>query len=180
MITRRGRCVKSKKKIQSHCCLGSSYGFVTGNSPLPPLQVHALKGTIRIYDMETASPPPSRRRTRSFRAVQTVLGVAILLATLLTALLSRGLAGGNLYHRLSVILTPRTNEEGQAPFAQQAPAQLRIGIVAGHSGNDSGAVCVDGNGNVTLTEADVNLRIAAMVQEQLIQEGYRVDLLREY
>jgi N-acetylmuramoyl-L-alanine amidase len=113
--------------------------------------------------------------------VQTVFGVAILLATLFTALPSRGLVGGNFYDRLSVILTPRTNEAEQAPFAPQAPAaQIRIGIVAGHSGNDSGAVCMDGNGNVTLTEADVNLKIAAMVQEQLIQEGYQVDLLREY
>ena len=129
--------------------------------------------------MENASQTP-RRRTRSFRAVQTVLGVAILMATLFTALPSRGLVGGNFYDRLSVILTPRTNEAEQAPFAQQAPAQLRIGIVAGHSGNDSGAVCLDGNGNVTLTEADVNLKIAAMVQDQLIQQGYEVDLLREY
>ena len=131
--------------------------------------------------METASQHPPRRPRRSFRAVQTVLGVAILLATLFTALPSRGLVGGNFYDRLSVILTPRSNEEGQQmPFAQPAPAQLRLGIVAGHSGNDSGAVCLDGNGNVTLTEADVNLKIAAMVQEQLIQEGYQVDLLREY
>ena len=128
--------------------------------------------------METASQRPPRRRARSFRAIQTVLGVAILLATLFTALPSRGLVGGNFYDRLSVILTPRTNEGEQAPFAPQA--QLRLGIVAGHSGNDSGAVCLDGNGNVTLTEADVNLKIAAMVQEQLIQQGYQVDLLREY
>jgi N-acetylmuramoyl-L-alanine amidase len=116
--------------------------------------------------------------------VQTVLGVAILLATLFTALPSRGLVGGNFYDRLSIILTPRTNEEEQVPFAPQAQSQaqarIRVGIVAGHSGNDSGAVCMDGNGNVTLTEADVNLKIAAMVQEQLIQEGYQVDLLREY
>jgi N-acetylmuramoyl-L-alanine amidase len=114
--------------------------------------------------------------------VQTVLGVAILLATLFTALPSRGLVAGNFYDRLSIILTPRTNQEEQAPFAPQpqAQAQIRVGIVAGHSGNDSGAVCVDGNGNVTLTEVDVNLKIAAMVQEQLNQEGYQVDLLREY
>ncbi|HET6596135.1 MAG TPA: N-acetylmuramoyl-L-alanine amidase [Anaerolineales bacterium] len=131
--------------------------------------------------METASQRPPRRRTHSFRAVQTVLGVAILLATLFTALPSRGLVGGNFYDRLSVILTPRTNEEvPPASVPQAQTAQIRIGIVAGHSGNDSGAVCMDGNGNVTLTEADVNLKIAAMVQEQLIQEGYQVDLLREY
>ncbi len=125
--------------------------------------------------METASPHPPRR-SRSFRAVQTVLGVAILLATLFTALPSRGLVGGDFYNRLSVILTPNTNVS--QPLVSQP--QLRVGIVAGHSGNDSGAVCYDGNGNVTLTEADVNLKIAAIVQEQLTQKGYQVDLLREF
>ena len=125
--------------------------------------------------METAPPRP-RQRSRSFRAVQTVLGVAILLATLFTALPSRGLVAGDFYNRLSVILTPNTNVS--QPLVSQP--QLRIGIVAGHSGNDSGAVCLDGNGNVTLTEADVNLKIAAMVQEQLTQKGYQVDLLREF
>jgi N-acetylmuramoyl-L-alanine amidase len=126
--------------------------------------------------METASPRPPRR-SRSFRAVQTVLGVAILLATLFTALPSRGLVAGDFYNRLSVILTPNANEA--QPLVASQP-QLRVGIVAGHSGNDSGAVCYDGNGNVTLTEADVNLKIAAMVQEQLTQKGYQVDLLREF
>ncbi|HLO18837.1 MAG TPA: N-acetylmuramoyl-L-alanine amidase [Anaerolineales bacterium] len=125
--------------------------------------------------METASPRP-RHRTRRFRAVQSVLGVAILLATLFTALPSRGLVGGNFYDRLSMILTPHSSE-AQSLISQP---QLRIGIVAGHSGNDSGAVCLDGNGNVTLTEADVNLKIAALVQEQLTQRGYQVDLLREF
>jgi N-acetylmuramoyl-L-alanine amidase len=126
--------------------------------------------------METASPRP-RRRSRSFRAVQTVLGVAILLATLFTALPSRGLVAGDFYNRLSVILTPNANVS--QPLVASQP-QLRIGIVAGHAGNDSGAVCMDGNGNVTLTEADVNLKIAATVQEQLTQKGYQVDLLREF
>ncbi len=125
--------------------------------------------------METAPPRP-RQRTRPFRGVQTVLAVAILLATLFTALPSRGLVAGNFYERLSMVLTPRSNE-GVSLVSQP---QLRIGIVAGHSGNDSGAVCLDGNGNVTLTEADVNLKIAALVQEQLTQKGYQVDLLREY
>jgi N-acetylmuramoyl-L-alanine amidase len=83
---------------------------------------------------------------------------------------------GNFYERLSVILTPRAEES----VALISPPQLRIGIVAGHSGNDSGAVCLDGNGNVTLTEADVNLEIAALVKDQLTQRGYQVDLLREF
>jgi N-acetylmuramoyl-L-alanine amidase len=108
--------------------------------------------------------------------VQATIGIAILVATLFTALPSRGLVSGDFYQRLSLVLTPRPGEN--MPVVSQP--QERIGIVAGHSGNDSGAVCVDGNGNVTLTEADVNLEIAALVQQRLTQAGYQVDLLREF
>src|SRR5687768_11105065 len=117
-----------------------------------------------------SSPAP---RTRPLRALQSTLGIAILLATLFTALPSRGLVMGGFYERLSLVLTPQAPA---APLSSQP--QLRIGIVAGHSGNDSGAVCIDGNGDVTLTEADVNLEIAALVQQQLTEIGYQVDLLR--
>jgi N-acetylmuramoyl-L-alanine amidase len=108
--------------------------------------------------------------------VQATIAIAILMATLFTALPSRGLVSGDFYDRLSMVLTPRPGENVPLP----AQPQERIGIVAGHSGNDSGAVCVDGNGIVTLTEADVNLEIAALVQQQLSQAGYQVDLLREF
>ena len=128
-------------------------------------------------ESSTTPTPEPRKRPRPWRAAQSIIGVAILLATLFTALPSRGLANGNFYERLSIILTPRAPLEG-APLAAQP--QLRIGIVAGHSGNDSGAVCYDGNQNVTLTEADVNLEIAAIVQQQLTQKGFQVDLLREF
>jgi N-acetylmuramoyl-L-alanine amidase len=110
------------------------------------------------------------------RAIQSTIGIAVLLATLFTALPSRGLVSGDFYSHLSLILTPRP--VNGAPLAAQP--QLRVGIVAGHAGNDSGAVCVDGNGDVTLTEADVNLKIAAIVQQKLIEKGFQVDLLREF
>ena len=118
----------------------------------------------------TPSPRP-----RPVHALQTTIGVAILLATLFTALPSQGLANGDFYERLSLLLTPRAPEA-----VSTAQPHLRIGIVAGHSGNDSGAVCVDGNGNTTLTEAEVNLKIAALVQQQLRGTGYEVDLLNEF
>ena len=123
-----------------------------------------------------STPSRPARRSRPFRAVQATIAIAILLATLFTALPSRGLVSGDFYDRMSLVLTPRPGEN--VPLASQP--QERIGIVAGHSGNDSGAVCVDGNGNVTLTEADINLEIAALVQQRLTQAGYQVDLLREF
>ena len=125
----------------------------------------------------TSKPAPTpRRRARPFRAAQTIIGIALLLATLFTAFPSQGLANGNFYDRLSIILTPRSAEGAQLV----APQHLRFVIVAGHYVNDSGAVCYDGNGNVTLTEADVNLEIAAIVQQQLTQHGFQVDLLAEF
>ena len=49
-----------------------------------------------------------------------------------------------------------------------------IGIVSGHWGSDSGAVCANG-----LTEQQVNYAIATRVQQRLQQQGYTVDLLQE-
>jgi N-acetylmuramoyl-L-alanine amidase len=57
----------------------------------------------------------------------------------------------------------------------QGAGRPRIGIVAGHSGFDSGAVCPDG-----LTEVSINLNVAQAVVAQLEAEGLRVDLLEEY
>jgi len=128
--------------------------------------------------MESTSnkPPVKKPHRSSLRVLQSTIGIAVLLATLFTALPSRGLVSGDFYNRLSLVLTPRP-VDGLQPVVQP---QLRIGIVAGHAGNDSGAVCVDGNGNVTLTEADVNLEIAAIVQQKLNEKGFQVDLLREF
>jgi N-acetylmuramoyl-L-alanine amidase len=50
-----------------------------------------------------------------------------------------------------------------------------IGIVAGHSGNDSGAVCADG-----LTEVSINQQVAAYVQKYLTEKGIEVEVLQEF
>ena len=54
----------------------------------------------------------------------------------------------------------------------------RIGIVAGHYGNDSGAVCPSELGGVR--EVDINLEVATRVQANLNALGYQVDLLNEF
>jgi N-acetylmuramoyl-L-alanine amidase len=127
-------------------------------------------------EMEPLIPAPPRRRARSVHAVERTLLTAVLLATLFTAFSPTSLSFGSLSERLSIILTPQTINNPDVP-AQPA---LRIGIVAGHSGNDSGAVCVDSDGQVTLTEAEVNLKIATLVEEKLTAQGFQVDLLNEF
>jgi N-acetylmuramoyl-L-alanine amidase len=61
------------------------------------------------------------------------------------------------------------------PTSSPTPYIPRIGIVSGHHGNDSGAVCKDG-----LTEAQVNYDIADRVAFELRQRGYRLDVLDEF
>jgi N-acetylmuramoyl-L-alanine amidase len=142
---------------------------------------------VILYEMEqplpspTPAPPPGnralRRKKRGVNAVGTTLGVAVLLAVLFTAWMPDSIFAANLSEKLSLILTPQPANVNALNTPQP---QLRIGIVAGHSGNDSGAVCRDATGQVTLTEADVNMKIASMVQKQLVDRGLQVDLLNEF
>lgn len=122
------------------------------------------------------APRSSPASPRSPNFLWTTLGVALLLATLFTAWTPDSLFAANLSDKLSLLLTPQT----PASFNNTPQPQLRIGIVAGHSGNDSGAVCRDSTGQVTLTEAEVNLKIASLVQKRLTDLGMQVDLLNEF
>jgi len=66
-------------------------------------------------------------------------------------------------------------EFGLAAQPAGRPRQPHIGIVAGHWGFDSGAVCDDG-----LTEQAVNLDAARRVKALLEARRYRVDLMQEF
>ena len=61
------------------------------------------------------------------------------------------------------------------PLVEVPTVVPHVGIVAGHWGSDTGAVCPDG-----LTEVEINLDVARRVV-RLLQEtrGYQVDLLEE-
>ena len=53
--------------------------------------------------------------------------------------------------------------------------QPRVGIIAGHRGNDAGTVCADG-----LTETEVNQKVTEAVALRLAAEDLRVDILDEF
>ncbi len=104
--------------------------------------------------------------------------VAALLATLFTAWTPENLAFDNITRQIDLMLTPQV--VGGAPALTTPQPALRIALVAGHLGNDSGAVCVDENGNDTLTEQSVNFKIAELVQSSLTAKGFQVDILQEF
>ena len=116
------------------------------------------------------------RRPQTVNAFFSTLWVAVLIATLFTAWTPSSLFSSNLQEQLRLMLTPQPG----ANVAATPQPQLRIGIVAGHNGNDSGTVCLDENGAVTVTEAEVNLKIATMVKDALVAKGFQVDLLNEF
>lgn len=60
-------------------------------------------------------------------------------------------------------------------YEEKKQPAYRVGIVAGHSGNDSGAVCPDG-----LSEVEINLAVAKEVVALLKRRGYQADLLQEF
>lgn len=75
----------------------------------------------------------------------------------------------------SDVFSPPTAGDSEFPYPTTTPRpRPRIGIVAGHWGFDTGAVCPDG-----LTEVDINLTIATRVKEILTAEGFDVDLMME-
>jgi N-acetylmuramoyl-L-alanine amidase len=141
-----------------------------------------------IMSKETTPPPsepiqnPSSKSKSSsggmFRQLQLVIGVAFVIATLFTAWTEPGLLPGGLSEKISSALAHQKSTP-QSEFPTTTPrVNPRIGIVAGHSGNDSGAVCSDALGG--FREVTINLTVASLVRENLIAQGYDVDLLAEF
>lgn len=124
----------------------------------------------------STSPKPKPSRFGVFSSIQTIATYAFLLATLFTLFTPNNLFSGDMLERAFQAM--QANPTNVAPLeTSQAGNQntLPIGIVAGHWKNDSGSVCADG-----LTEEQVNLNIATLVQQKLTAEGFKVDLLEEF
>lgn len=111
------------------------------------------------------------------RQLWTVIGTSILLATLFTAWTSERLFSENLIETIAQSLAPQRGPEAAGVLPTSTPRpRPQIGVVAGHwGGNDPGAVCTDG-----LTEMQVNLNVATLVKQKLVENGFDVDLLEEF
>lgn len=142
-----------------------------------------LKDPVESKSEQSAVPEKTasteRKKVSTFwRGLQTALGAAFIVATLFTLWTPGSLIDSGLEVRMAQALDSASGEP--VPFEATpdptAQAQFnRIGIVAGHYGSDPGAVCSNG-----VTEAELNLEIATLVQKNLSDRGYEVDLLEEF
>lgn len=125
---------------------------------------------------ENDLPNPTRKSkiksSTTLSSLSTILIVSLVLATLFTMWTPANLFSNQMLDNLFQAWQANPTLTMPTPTPSPRP---RIGIVAGHWGNDSGAVCPDG-----LTEMSVNLEIATRVQQLLLNDGYEVDLLHEF
>lgn len=128
---------------------------------------------VLVNDTTRRGNVPKPANFNAWKALQMVFSVGLVVATLFTFWTPANLFSNNLMDSLLQSVQPRADMSG-IPTPTASP-RLRIGLVAGHWGNDSGSVCADG-----LTEMEVNLKIATLVKEILNKEGYDVDLLKEF
>ena len=109
-----------------------------------------------------------------WQSLGTVLSVAIIVATLFTIWTPSSLFSNRL-NKKHVPGTHQSKNPLKNRFAPTVPPSPHIGIVAGHWGKDNGFTCADG-----LTEGDVNLTIATIVRQKLMEQDFSVDLLKEF
>lgn len=113
------------------------------------------------------------------QVMSSVIGVGVVTATLFSLWMPGSLMPSSLQNRLAQAANPSQAEVLTAtPEAAVLPSGFpakKIGIVVGHRGSDSGAVCSNG-----LTELEVNSNVATFAQMKLIDMGFDVELLDEF
>ena len=128
------------------------------------------------------SEKPAARSAKEVSVIWQVLSTVISAAFIIATLFSLWTPGSTISQNLADTLIGDASLQSQnvafaTPLASR-PENFptnRIGIVVGHRGNDTGAVCTNG-----LTELEVNTNIATFLQQKLISDGYEVELLDEF
>ncbi len=138
-----------------------------------------------MYSYRPKSNPAVRGAPHA-RSQQTMFSLAIAVMVIMGVLMGFRLFGPEEKREIK-IAQPATEEAIPAPalaptvsvaanpLPTRDPFRPLVGIVSGHRGNDSGAVCPDG-----LTEADVNYRVAQEVTSLLDRRGVQSVLLDEF
>lgn len=146
---------------------------------------------VQRRTLDTRAPTPRRPRTHkptpswliALRTILVVVATAVLVSTIFSLWTRPTFFSEEFRAGLNrVQATQRVISIQPSPLPTET-REIRIGIVAGHSGppqdpnfqQDPGAVCDDG-----LTERSINESVAHQVVAALQREGYTVDLLHEF
>jgi N-acetylmuramoyl-L-alanine amidase len=135
-------------------------------------------------EMSESDTPKRSPVPEAMRYLGITLVTAAVLATLFTAWSPASLDPGEMASNfLDFVIGPSSTDDNVDSAEMTAqPQNLKVGIIAGHSGlhpdsglTDPGAVCDDG-----LTELEVNGAIAELVVQNLESIGLEVDRLEEF
>lgn len=119
---------------------------------------------------------PSENPASPFRQIVAICALGLFVATVFTSLTAKEVIDIALAGKLAGAYATPFGLPATGDFPTPTPRpRPQIGLVAGHWGNDSGAVCPDG-----LTEVEINLVVATLVRDKLIAEGFDVALLEEF
>jgi len=137
------------------------------DQPHPTEEIPENEQTFKPDD----NPPHNTPAYSVTSGVQTVISIALVMATLLT-----------LWNPRKVFSTPNLStllemEATQAAVEVESTVEnkVRIGVIAGHWQSTPGEVCSDG-----MIEADVNYDFAKRVVSLLEENGYAADLFPEF
>ena len=149
-------------------------------NPLPEEPVEEPQDKAKsepLDEVETGPENKPVKRRASYtvmNGIQTVISIALVMATLLTLWNPRKVF--NTPSLASLVQAGATQAALEAEQEAQNASSRHIGILAGHwEDSIPGEVCQDGT-----VESDVNQAIATLVQQQLEDLGYIVDLFPEY
>ena len=129
---------------------------------LPKPDRVAVRGTLRLI----------------WQVISTVVLAGVIAATLFSLWMPGNFMPGELERKV-VDAVAADEQVTQTEVTESVlPANFplnKIGIIVGHRGHDSGAVCANG-----LTELEINSNVATYVQQMLIDAGFEVELLDEF
>ena len=170
-----------------HSCLEFIVRAKEGGGNLFQLLIIYCK-IVRMAPTRYGNRSRTRQRPPWLRIVGTNLSILVFLALAMTAMFAVYLrfnptpgdaeTVAALVSQPASLSAPLHKIVAARPVTQrvaQSKPPIRIGLIAGHTGNDSGAVCADG-----LTEAQINLTIAQGVAQQLRDAGIHADVLLEF
>jgi N-acetylmuramoyl-L-alanine amidase len=126
---------------------------------------------MKTHDRVNKSSQLIEIAAETIKAVFFVCAAGALLATLFTSIPATGFGS-------EITIFNQDGIEISLAVTQTPPADFHVGLVVGHWGNDSGAICSDSLGGYR--EVDINHVVADETRKLLESYGIQVDLLKEF